>query len=137
MSASISDAQERSGWTDVGEPGDFVDGEFTILELNGGSVGVIRTNDQRWYAVRNVCPHRQAPICMGSVSGTYLPSEPGEFVWGMQDRVLRCPWHSYEFDIESGEPLFVPGIRERLVRYDVEVVDGRVRVSTRAKRSAG
>jgi nitrite reductase/ring-hydroxylating ferredoxin subunit len=135
MSApSTETAGSRTNWVDVGAEREFPRGEFKIIELGGRSIGVLNATNDRWYAVRNICPHRRAPVCFGSVSGTYVPSEPDVFVWGLEGRVLRCPWHSYEYDVETGRPLFMD-VKERLIRYEVLVVDGRVHVSSRAIKS--
>jgi nitrite reductase/ring-hydroxylating ferredoxin subunit len=65
-------------------------------------VGVINV-DGTFYAVRNVCPHQGAPLCLGRLGGTMLPSAPGEFEYGLVGRVLRCPWHGWEYDIATGQ----------------------------------
>jgi nitrite reductase (NADH) small subunit len=41
-------------------------------------------------------------------------------------RVLRCPWHGWEFDLGSGRCLDEPSLRAAV--YPAEVADGRVRV---------
>jgi hypothetical protein len=44
----------------------------------------------------------------------------GQYEWGLDGRVLRCPWHRWEFDIVTGHTLF--GIdKRRLIRYQVTV----------------
>ena len=37
-----------------------------------------------------------------------LPAEPNQYHYGLHGRVLRCPWHGWEFDITTGEMIFVP-----------------------------
>ncbi len=79
---------------------------------------------------------------MGEVRGTFLPSEPGEYVFGYEYGLIKCPYHGWEFDLETGQPLFTPG-KERVVRYDVhvgpaslhevKVEEGRVYVSAKGK----
>lgn len=110
----------------VGDVEEFPPGTIRLFEVAGRSVGVVRCNG-RFHAVRNRCPHRGAPVCRGNVSGTMLPSRPGEFVYGLDGRVLRCPWHGWEFDLEDGKALFgIDG--RRLVTYPVHVEEGRVLV---------
>jgi nitrite reductase/ring-hydroxylating ferredoxin subunit len=72
-------------------------------------------------AVNNRCPHRGGPLCHGTVGGAPLPSEPHRYVWGLEDRVLVCPWHGWEFDLASGETLFDRRVAVR--GYDVAVED--------------
>jgi nitrite reductase/ring-hydroxylating ferredoxin subunit len=46
--------------------------------------------------------------------------------------VLRCPWHGFEFDLQSGAPL-VPapeGMPMQLRFYGTREQDGRVMLST-------
>jgi 3-phenylpropionate/trans-cinnamate dioxygenase ferredoxin subunit len=72
------------------------------------------------YAVKNRCPHQQAPLLAGPIGGTRLPSKVGEYCYGMHNRVLRCPWHAYEFDLENGRSLAEPD-RFRVATYEVKL----------------
>ena len=42
-----------------------------------------------------------ASMCAGSLCGTFVASAPHEMVYGRHDRVIRCPWHGWEFDREA------------------------------------
>lgn len=55
-------------------------------------------------------------------AATYLPSEPGQYRRGLDGRVLRCPWHGWEYDITTGHNLIDPG--RKLTTYPVTVEDG-------------
>ncbi len=67
-------------------------------------LGVFRVGDA-FRAYRNVCPHAGAPVCRGRVSGTTLPSTVYEYDYCEEKRVLRCPWHGWEFDLLTGQHL--------------------------------
>jgi nitrite reductase (NADH) small subunit len=73
----------------------------TMFAVLGRSIGLIKTNG-KVYAVRNICPHKRAPVCRGTLRGTMLPSDPSTFVFGLEGQILQCPWHGWEFDLESG-----------------------------------
>ena len=75
-----------------------------IVRLGNHEIGVFAVGE-RLFAVRNVCPHHHAPICRGAVTGTHLPSAVGEYAYGRDGLILRCPWHGFEFDLESGDCL--------------------------------
>lgn len=92
-------------------------GERKIVEVAGRSIGVFNVSG-RFYALRNLCPHQQAPLCQGKVMGTTLPSAPGEYVLGRQGEILRCPWHGWEFDLTTGRSIFNPH-RCRVKAYPV------------------
>jgi 3-phenylpropionate/trans-cinnamate dioxygenase ferredoxin subunit len=89
-----------------------------IVEVEGRSIGVFNVQG-RFVAVRNVCPHELAPVCLGAVRGTALASMPGEYSWGREGEILACPWHGWEFDLLTGRAL--ADKRKRLRLYPVVV----------------
>lgn len=95
-----------------------------VVTVRGQAIGVLSAGD-RFLAIRNRCPHRGAPLCEGTVGGTFIASQPNEYVYGMEGRVLRCPWHGWEFDVATGRSLFEPN-RVRVKVYQVTVEDGDV-----------
>ena len=102
-------------------------GERRIVRVDGREIGVFNV-DGTLYAVRNRCPHQGAELCRGTVGGTMLPSRPHEYRFGLEGRVLRCPWHGWEFDLATGEKLFDPSLRMRVKTYPVVVEDGRIEI---------
>jgi nitrite reductase (NADH) small subunit len=103
----------------VGPASEIAPGGRKIVNVAGRSIGVFNV-EGRFYALRNVCPHQGAPLCLGSVKGTAEESPPGEYVWGREGRILRCPWHGWEFDLATGHSVFNPH-RTRVRRYQVTV----------------
>src|SRR5687767_7485692 len=94
------------------------------VEIEGRHIGIIRTRNSV-HAIGNQCPHQGGPMCFGHVTGTMLPSEPDEYLYGQDGLVVRCPWHAYEFDIETGKS--VSGvIRGRVPVFETAVRDGEV-----------
>lgn len=83
-----------------------------IVEAKGIQYGIYRINGQ-YYAWRNVCPHAGAPVCVGKVCGTRLPSLVYEYKYGRENEILRCPWHGWEFDLLTGEHLVDPDTKLR------------------------
>lgn len=92
-----------------------------IVSIGNRSIGVFNVAG-RFFALRNTCPHQQAPLCEGRVMGTTLPSRPGEYRLGLEGRILRCPWHAWEFDITTGKSVFNPN--KCRVRSYVVTVEG-------------
>jgi 3-phenylpropionate/trans-cinnamate dioxygenase ferredoxin subunit len=89
------------------------------MTLEGRSVGVFNVSGE-FYALKNSCPHQGAPLCLGTVTGMTLPSTPGEYLYGREGEILRCPWHGWEFDILTGKSVYDP--HKCLVKtYDVAV----------------
>lgn len=94
-------------------------GARKIVQVGNRSIGVFNVGGE-FYALKNTCPHQQAPLCEGRVMGTTLPSRPGEYRFGLEGRVLRCPWHAWEFDITTGRSFFAPDAC-RVKSYQVAV----------------
>lgn len=103
---------------------ELLPGERTIVELNGHSIGVFNV-DGEYHALKNDCPHQRAPLCMGKVTGTTSAVTPGEVEWKDDGKILRCPWHGWEFDIATGESVFNPHkVRARSFDTSVESAIG-------------
>ncbi len=82
-------------------------GEKKIVEVEGKSIGVFNVHGE-FYALRNICPHQFAPLCLGKITGYNAPSAVGEFNWCKEGEIIRCPWHAWEFDIKTGRSVFNP-----------------------------
>ena len=110
----------------VAQIADLPPGERKIIEIDGKSLGVFNVNG-KYVAVLNLCPHELAPVCLGRVGGTTLPSAPDEFIWGHEGEILACPWHGWEFNLLSGQCLTD---RRRLHHFPVVVENETVYVIT-------
>lgn len=91
----------------VGPVADFTTRGRKVIEAEGLSIGVFLVNG-RWHALQNSCLHRGGPVCQGP----------------LEDGVLTCPWHGYQYKLETGELLLDPDAK--LPRYPVEVRDAEV-----------
>lgn len=107
----------------VGSVHDFEPGTIEIVDVDSRSIGIVNAGDGTFYAVLNVCPHALAEVCRGTLSGTLVPCEPGKPRYGMQNRILRCPWHRYEFDLADGGKCVFTSYKARLRMFPV-VIDG-------------
>ena len=107
----------------VGRADELAPGKRKLVQLGRVSAGLFNVGGT-YHCLANVCPHQGAPLCVGPLTGTNLPSEPYTYTWGHDQLVLRCPWHGWEFDLETGCALFDPNVRTR--RYDVAIEDGQV-----------
>jgi nitrite reductase (NADH) small subunit len=94
-------------------------GTSTTVKAFGTTVAVFNVEGQV-FALSNHCPHHGGPLCHGRISGAVLPSQPYEYRYGREGRVLICPWHGWEFDIESGRTIFDPAVRVKIYKARIE-----------------
>ena len=113
----------------VGKTTDFPVGKFVIKDIEGREIGITQLKNGEFRAVRNVCPHKGAPICKGLVCGTSLPSGVGELVYGRDGEILACPWHGYEYDLLTGQELIQVGTPTKLLMFPTTVENGNVIVT--------
>jgi 3-phenylpropionate/trans-cinnamate dioxygenase ferredoxin subunit len=94
-------------------------GARKIVEVEGRSIGVFNV-DGAFFALRNRCPHQGGPLCQGAIAGFVSSTKPGEYRVDRHVRILRCPWHGWEFDVTTGQSWFDPR-KVRVRRYEVTV----------------
>jgi nitrite reductase/ring-hydroxylating ferredoxin subunit len=60
------------------------------------------------------------------VGGTneFAPDLPGRLRHVREGRILRCPWHQWEYDLTTGQNVADP--QKRVRTYQVDVADGEV-----------
>jgi 3-phenylpropionate/trans-cinnamate dioxygenase ferredoxin subunit len=117
------------GWERVCAVDELPDGEHRMLRVGRRSIGVFNVRG-RFYAFLDRCPHAGAPLCSGRVTGMAVARGPGfNVAWERDHEVLRCPWHAWEFELETGRSVSNPRIRARI--YPTRVVDGHVLVQAK------
>jgi nitrite reductase/ring-hydroxylating ferredoxin subunit len=103
---------------------DLPDGGRRIVDAGTTSIGVFHVGGS-YYGLKNSCPHELAELCRGKLTGTTLQvDKPGQYEWGREGHVLRCPWHGWEFDLDTGRHLANESCRVKT--YRVEERDGRL-----------
>jgi 3-phenylpropionate/trans-cinnamate dioxygenase ferredoxin subunit len=103
-------------------------GTRTTVKAFGTTVAVFNVEGQV-FAFSNHCPHHGGPLCHGRISGAVLPSQPYEYRYGREGRILTCPWHGWEFDIESGRTIFDPSVRVKI--YEARIEKGEIVLTRR------
>ena len=108
----------------VGRVSDFANGDRKIIDVNGKSIGVFRIGD-RFYALRNRCPHQFGPLCLGTLAPRAVSCGPGDVRLDAGPPLLACPWHGWEYDIATGQSFMGPGRGNvPALAYDVNVLPG-------------
>ena len=108
-------ASERGAVSDcyrtVARASDVAPGEVAVVQVDGRSLALGHTTDDRWGAVDNVCTHDGGTLGEGE----------------MDDDCVECPRHGAKFDLFSGAVRAMPAVFP-VNAYPVRVVDGEVQV---------
>jgi len=103
----------------VGQAGEFEDDARKIVTVGGREIVVFK-RDGRFYAIDNTCFHQGGPVGEGilieKVEAVLGPDKSylGER-FSEQEVHMVCPWHGWEYDIETGACAGDP--RRRLRTY--------------------
>lgn len=77
-----------------------------VTEIEGIEVAIFYVEDE-YFAIQNTCPHQGGPLADGKV----------------EDECVYCPWHGWEFDLESGNHVHDKAIADT---YDVHVKENNI-----------
>ena len=88
----------------LGKIEDIPEGRGRAFKAGTRTVAVFRSNG-KIYAIANRCVHKGASICDGDLSDN--------------GKVVRCPWHNWAFDLETGRHCL--DRTERLRTYEVKL----------------
>jgi len=88
---------------------DLPAGKAMTVEVSGTPVALYNVGGTI-YATTNTCPHRGGPLGEGD----------------LDDKVITCPWHGFQFDVTAGRCLTNPAVtlachRARLEGQDILV----------------
>ena len=60
-----------------------------VVATDTMTIAIFRTGDDKVFALKDACPHKQGPLSQGIVHGT----------------TVTCPLHNWKIDLASGEAL--------------------------------
>ena len=98
-------AEQR--WFAVGSINDIPRRGARQIETPWMTIALVRTVDDRVYAIEDRCPHRDGPLSQGIVHGN----------------AITCPLHNWVFDLNTGQ---ANGEEGRVATFPVQVEGGRI-----------
>lgn len=95
-------------------------GQMRAVMVGRRRIAVICTDDEEYRAVADSCPHEGARLSGGRVESMWLSDEQRRYYSSEERSVIVCPWHNFEFDVDTGLSTCEPH-RLRLKTYPVRV----------------
>jgi nitrite reductase (NADH) small subunit len=83
------------------------DGACLLVRQGDLEIGVYRRGTDL-YAYKNLCVHQGGPVCQGITMHKVdelirMDKTSAGFRFNMEEEHIVCPWHSFEYDITTGE----------------------------------
>ena len=91
MSAFVFDI-----WYFAGLSRDVARGSMLRIEIAGEPITLGRDKDGQLFALRDICPHRAAPLSKGCI----------------KDKTVECPYHGWRFSTLDGACQDIPALTE-------------------------
>ncbi|MBI3587782.1 Rieske 2Fe-2S domain-containing protein [Candidatus Micrarchaeota archaeon] len=89
-------------WYRVASVGDVGEGAAIAVKAGFAQIALYKSSGQ-FYAIDGVCAHKGGPMGEGFV----------------QDGCATCPWHGWQYDLQTGACATTPGVK--LKSYAVKV----------------
>ena len=90
---------------------DLNPGEIRSFEAGRRRIAVMRLEDGTFRAMADGCPHEGASMGKGTVESMWTADEVGQHRPSGDRVVAVCPWHNFEFDVNTG---LTPNVSPRL-----------------------
>lgn len=100
-------------------------GSVRRVVVEGVGIVVTRLPDGCVHALRDICPHQGAMLSIGIVFPLVESGDVGDYDVSDSRFILRCPWHGFEFETETGRCVADPE-RYRVRAYKAWIDDGEV-----------
>lgn len=91
-------------------------GEILSVTVGRRRLAVACIEEGVYRAMSDTCPHEGASLSKGTVERMWISDEVGQYLCSEEHAVVVCPWHNFEFDVETG-CAYAPG-RLRVKTYE-------------------
>jgi 3-phenylpropionate/trans-cinnamate dioxygenase ferredoxin component len=98
-------------WVDAGAADEIDKEDVVRFDYGDRSFAIIRSDDDRYFAVDGYCTHEQTHLADGLVMGA----------------IIECPKHNGRFDFHTGAAKGAP-VCVDLKTYPVKIENGRVKL---------
>ncbi|XP_055059812.1 uncharacterized protein [Misgurnus anguillicaudatus] len=112
---ALKDVVKAGNWQCVGDKSQFKSSCTKLYSDDGEHVVLVHTNDDQFWAMDSSCPHEGGPLEQGDIEDL-----------GNGKLALICPWHDFDFCLETGSSS--TGLQNQV--YDVRVLDSKVYINT-------
>ena len=90
-------------FTTIANRDELKPGECKVVEADGKTLALYNV-EGTFYATDNTCLHQGGPLGDGD----------------LDDKIITCPWHFWQFDVTTGENIVDPGTKVKCFKLQIE-----------------
>lgn len=98
-------------------------GEMRAVRAGRRRLALIRLEDGSYRAISDTCPHEGASLSHGKVEKMWTSDEIGCYRSSEVHTVAICPWHNFEFDLDTGRAYAPERLRVKTYRVEEQGED--------------
>jgi len=102
----------------VASVNEIPEGAGKTIQVNGRAIAILN-NQGKLFAIDNTCAHRGGPLGEGMC----------------QNNIVTCPWHGWEYDLETGICTFDDSIK--LPTFEVKIQGNDILINSEPKNTGG
>jgi nitrite reductase/ring-hydroxylating ferredoxin subunit len=100
---------------------DLRPGDTWVVTAGGRRIAVACVEDGSYRAVADTCPHEMGSLAKGKVEQMWVSHRVGDYRASESRCVIVCPWHNFEFDLDTGLSVCEPDrLRIKVYRVSLE-----------------
>lgn len=100
--------------------GELKPGELREFRAGKRRLAVICTEEDTYRAISDTCPHEGASLSRGKLENMWVSEEVGCYKPSDEHKVVVCPWHNFEFDVDTGRAYAPQRLRVKTYRAGLE-----------------
>jgi 3-phenylpropionate/trans-cinnamate dioxygenase ferredoxin subunit len=119
-----TDSKEKSEQRHVlCKHGEIEPGEMRGVKAGRRSLALVRLEDGSYRAIIDTCPHEGATLSKGKLEKMWVSEEVGRYESSEEQAVVVCPWHNFEYDVDTGQAYAPKNLRVKAYEVEVEGED--------------
>lgn len=95
-------------------------GDMRAFRAGKRRLAIMCTKESSYRAISDTCPHEGASLSKGKVEKMWISDEVGEYRTDEERVVAVCPWHNFEFDVDTGHAYAPQRLRVKTYKAGLE-----------------
>lgn len=95
-------------------------GEIRAFRAGKRRLAIVCLENGSYRAISDTCPHEGASLSKGRVEKMWVSDEIGCYNSSEEQVVVVCPWHNFEYDVDTGRAYTPQRLRVKTYEASLE-----------------